>query len=143
MTLRKILVAVDGSEAAGRATALAATLARGLDAELTLMHVADAPFEPPTGTRDLDAAELDARTARELRVASAFARAEARLGGVAAERLREHGDPADAIAGAAERLGFDHIVIGSRGLSPVGESLLGSVSERVLHRAPCPVTIVH
>jgi len=42
----------------------------------------------------------------------------------------------------AERLGADLIVIGTRGLSGLKHMLLGSIAERVVQRAPCPVLTV-
>jgi nucleotide-binding universal stress UspA family protein len=52
------------------------------------------------------------------------------------------GDPVDVIIEVARSRGYDHIVMGNRGLSPVQELLLGSVSEKVTREAHCPVTIV-
>jgi len=52
------------------------------------------------------------------------------------------GSPAEEITDAAKALGADLIVMGSRGLGGVRSALLGSVSDRVLHLAHCPVLVV-
>jgi nucleotide-binding universal stress UspA family protein len=52
------------------------------------------------------------------------------------------GRPADVIVEAAEQPDVGLVVMGARGLSALDRLLLGSVSEHVLHRAPCPVLIV-
>ncbi|RQG88033.1 universal stress protein [Natrarchaeobius halalkaliphilus] len=52
------------------------------------------------------------------------------------------GDPARSIVEFAENEGVDHIVIGSHGRSGASRVLLGSVAERVVRRAPVPVTVV-
>ena len=55
----------------------------------------------------------------------------------------ETGTPAEAILAAAEKEKANLIVLGSRGLGPVKELLLGSVSHRVATHAPCPTLIVN
>ena len=68
--------------------------------------------------------------------------------GVAPERiawLQRVGTPADEIVKAARELGVDRIVIGSRGNTlthRIRRALMGSTSRRVMHHAPCPVTLV-
>ncbi len=52
------------------------------------------------------------------------------------------GDPATEIVAIAKQLGVELIVMGSRGQSPMRELLLGSVSDKVLRHAKCPVTVV-
>jgi len=66
-----------------------------------------------------------------------------REAGVSYTFRQEIGHPADRIVRVAEHEKCDLIVIGSRGLSGVKEFLLGSVSSRVSHHAPCAVLIVH
>ena len=61
---------------------------------------------------------------------------------VKAELLLWEGDLADEILRAAREEGFDLIVVGHRGLSPLKAFLLGSVSNRVVSHAPCSVLVV-
>lgn len=58
------------------------------------------------------------------------------------ESVVRRGSPADEIVRYAEEKGTGLIVMGSRGWGEMHAVLLGSVSERVLHSAPCPVLIV-
>jgi nucleotide-binding universal stress UspA family protein len=58
------------------------------------------------------------------------------------ETLTCQGDAADEIVNVAEELGVGLIVLGSRGWGEVRSILVGSVSERVLHLAHCPVLVV-
>lgn len=73
-------------------------------------------------------------------------RARERASGAGAQNVTARlcaGDYADEIVDIAEEEGADMIVIGRRGLGRVRETLLGSVSQKVLHNAPCTVVIVH
>jgi nucleotide-binding universal stress UspA family protein len=58
------------------------------------------------------------------------------------DRRIEFGDPAAEICRVAEDEGFDVIVVGSHGSGFVKRVLLGSVSQHLLHHAPCPVLVV-
>jgi nucleotide-binding universal stress UspA family protein len=60
--------------------------------------------------------------------------------GVAAERRLLRGDPAAVIAEATED--FDLLAIGSRAYGPIRRALLGSVSAKMVARAPCPVLVL-
>ena len=68
--------------------------------------------------------------------------AEDTLAGKVTTELRG-GDPADEIVKSAEENASDCIVIGSRGLGNFGGLLLGSVSHKVNHSAPCTCITVH
>ena len=66
-----------------------------------------------------------------------------RTAGVAVDAEVDVGPIAETIAERAAALGADLIAIGTRGLSGFKHLLLGSVAERVLRTAPCPVLTVH
>lgn len=140
--MKSILLPVDGSECAGRAAAFAGGLARDSGAAITLMYVYDAPAASLLGLASLSKDEVQALEARMAR--GSFEAAIAAMGdGVeVGDRVSTIGHPADEIIARAERSPPDVIVMGSRGLSRVEGLVLGSVSERVLRGAPCPVTIV-
>jgi nucleotide-binding universal stress UspA family protein len=55
---------------------------------------------------------------------------------------RSHHEAADIIAEIAAELDADVIVCGSRGLSSFSAAFVGSVGQRLLHVAPCPVLVV-
>lgn len=62
--------------------------------------------------------------------------------GLEVERYIEKGDPASVIINYAERGGYDHIIMGSRGASELRGAAIGSVSHKVIHLATCRVTLV-
>ncbi|MCM2341422.1 universal stress protein [Rhodoferax sp.] len=127
------LVAVDGSECASRAVAMAAGLAAlEQSAEVDLIHV------QPWLTKEAAETEL----ARRGWAATAQAR---QLLDAASVRWRLHvvmGEGAPEIADLADALGSRGIVIGSRGLTAAESLLLGSVAYKVVHLARLPVLIV-
>lgn len=143
VAMKSILVPVDGSESANRAAAFAAALGRALSSELTLLYVYDAPAAAVLGLASLGGSEV--KQALEKAAEASFARALAAMGdvsGMRVEKVATTGHPFEEIVSHAKSLACDLIVMGSRGLSPLQEMLLGSVSDRVLRFAPCAVTIV-
>ena len=139
--MRRVLVPVDDSEGSAKAASFAADLARDTGAEIILMHVYDRPTASAAGLSSVAAAQLDdTRT----RVAQAsFDRAKAAMGAVEpVAHLVEIGSLPEQIVATAAKLGATQIVMGSRGLSPIKELLLGGVSERVVSRAHCAVPVV-
>jgi nucleotide-binding universal stress UspA family protein len=135
---RRIVVAVDGSEGSWRALELAGQLARG-DATVTVVHAYDpvpawlgSPNFQEHATRQLAwGEELMGTAEQKLRD----------LGVSVIETSLLEGPPASAILSAAEARKADLIVMGTRGLTPLKGLLLGSVSERVIGAALCPVLI--
>ena len=139
--MKTILVASDGSECALRAARMAATLAQKFDARLVLLTVYT-PLTQLFPAYAIASMDLDApiRAVQDAVIGcSGHVIAEA---GVAYDARREVGSPAEHIVGVAEAERADLIVLGSRGLSGVKSLLLGSVSDRVVHHAHCPVLVV-
>lgn len=142
----KILLASDGSEYALRAAKAAAELAKALNASVTLLHVFTMPSVQMTvpGAPGVDVDPAAFSTYVE-QVQDAVAKRTGKVldeAGVPYTTLLEAGHPAEVIVRIAEDDGYDLIVMGSRGLSAIQSFLLGSVSDKVLHHAHCPVLIV-
>ena len=141
--MKSILVPVDGSPSAGRAAAFAGNLAGALSSKLFLLHVYDAPSASVLGLASMGEAAVHA--ALDKVAENSFNRALAAMGdtsSLAIERIPTTGHPFEEIVSYAKSRACDLIVMGSRGLSPLQEMMLGSVSDRVLRYAPCAVTIV-
>ena len=136
----KILVPVDGSTHSRRAFTFAATEFDGQ--ELVVFHVID-PFDVDASTEE--AAWDDDFTERRTTEAEHLLEEYEALAdehGISIETGIAFGTPSQAILGAVDEYGVDHVAIGSRGRMAVGRVLLGSVAERVAKRAPVSVTIV-
>ncbi|MBM2818582.1 MAG: universal stress protein A-like protein isoform [Nitrosarchaeum sp.] len=58
------------------------------------------------------------------------------------EFILEIGNPANMITEVVNSKDYDLVVLGTRGMSPVKELFLGSVSMKVIHHAKCPVLVV-
>ena len=134
VTVKRILVGVDGSKCSNEAIRYAAELSKKFDAAVTLMHV----YRPPETTRELPAHERP----EEARVKLDDSKKILDELGVAGKTIFSSGNPASAILKEAA-MGYDLIVMGSRGLGSVEGFLLGSTTTRVAHHAKIPVLIVH
>jgi nucleotide-binding universal stress UspA family protein len=141
--MRKLLVPIDGSDSANRALEHAIGLAGdGGGAELVLLHVHPEPiiygeiqvYVPPHRMQQLQ----DQHSHEILRPAAERTRASS----VPHTSVVVAGEAATEIAKAAEALGCAAIVMGTRGMSPIGSLLLGSVASKVVHLAHVPVTLV-
>lgn len=139
-TIQRILVPVDGSSDSLRGLETAVGLARRIGATLTILEVIE-PFGPLPGY-------YEAPPEGEARVpwlaAQRFEKAHELLDETNVEWKRrvEEGIPADRICDVAEEEGADLIVMGCRGISAFSRFLIGSVSDRVVHHAPCSVLVV-
>jgi nucleotide-binding universal stress UspA family protein len=141
--MKNILVPVDFSEITEPVVATARALAQAFSAKLWLLHVA-AP-DPDFVGYDVGPQSVRDQVASHLREEHRDLQEEAvrlRDGGVEAVALLIQGPTVEKILAEAERIGADLIVLGSHGHGAVYRSLLGSVSESVLRRAACPITIV-
>jgi nucleotide-binding universal stress UspA family protein len=145
--ITKILVALDGSEPAARALALAADLAMKYGATLHLVHVV-AHITPSRELREFARIEhIDLPVALEMTGIGESILAAARAGAatrgvqqVQADVLT--GDPAEQLLGYAGDHKVDLVVMGRRGVGPIRGLLMGSVSSKVSGLADCPVLTV-
>jgi nucleotide-binding universal stress UspA family protein len=149
-----VVVGVDESEAATRALDAAATLAAAAEASLHVVAVHDLPSaaiwaaDPAPGFGLTVPASWLGDVSDETRAATAAmatARADrvraAHPGLAVVDRVLD-GPPGASIAEHARRVGAGLVVVGSRGRGGFRGMLLGSVSHRVVHDAPCPVMVV-
>ena len=144
--MTKVLLATDGSAHSVRAAQALRSLAeRDPSIHVTVFHVVPLPdisnpaaagVPLPTSPAPDTYAEVQASRVLTVTVAAL---------GLPPDRVREcHviGLPGEAILTEARQGRYEMIVLGRRGLSPLREFFLGSVSQAVLHGAPCPVLIV-
>jgi len=141
--MKKILVATDFSDCARRAEETSIALARGLAAELILLHVTvEAPLYNE-GMRGLVEPRKVYEAQREWAETNLAARAaEIREGGVATHGVVRTGVAVEEIIRTATEEHCDLIVIGTHGRGGLSRFFLGSVADRVVRMAPCPVMTV-
>lgn len=138
LNTKEIVIATDGSAGASVAVDQGVWLAKMLDAKVTFVAVARAPYAilgDPYYQRALAADLAKARTA----IADAILAAKERRVPYETEILE--GSPAAKILEVAETHGADLIVIGSRGRGAITGTILGSVSSDVVHRSDRPVLV--
>ena len=142
MTIQHVLVPIDFSTYAEQALDYAIALAKQLPARVTLLHVIQPPavvnvegglWPSSTFLQDLEAEVTRDMETYLTRVTAA---------GVKGERLVVHGVPFHQIIETAKEQQVDLIVMGTHGRTSLSHVLLGSVAERVVRLAPCPVLVV-
>jgi len=142
--IHRILVAVDFSEHAQRALDEAIGLAKKFGAELHLLHCYEsypaAAIGFPYNVTMPENLEREIREAAEARLATWREKATAHE--ARAEQHLVTDLPSHGIVALAEKLPADLIVMGTHGLTGLKHALLGSVAERVIRHAPCPVLTV-
>ncbi len=142
LTLTRILCPTDFSEISTTAEACAIALARHYDAALHLLHIdPPTPIMAPYGEIPVDI-RLFEEQRQQAEEHLAAARERARAAGVAAEAAVRGGHPAREILTVAAEIQADLIVLGSHGRGGVEHLLLGSVAEKVMRKAECPVMVV-
>ncbi len=141
--IRHILVPHDFSDTAEKALGYAVDLAEKLGSRVTILHVYELPAyafpEAPTLTVEMTS-EIERAAAIALDGAAARAR---RQQAVEVSTLLRQGAPWREIDAAAKESGADLIVIGTHGRRGLARALLGSVAEKIVRTAHCPVLTVH
>ncbi|WP_035987381.1 universal stress protein [Leptolyngbya sp. KIOST-1] len=155
---RKLLVALDNSASSAALFNHALELAQATAGTLLLVHClssqdSDTPmpmsatlesiYWAPGTELDLEAwrqawVRYETESLENLRRYAAIAN----TAGVPTEFRQLVGSPATAICKVAQEWGADLILIGNRGRSGLTELVLGSVSNHVMHRAPCAVLVL-
>ena len=143
ITLKNIMVPTDFSDPSNSALKYACAFAEQFGARVYLVHVMEDPFMyaptsegyivPPHLHEELEAA------ARE-RLETLLTPADQEK--YHATLVLKHGSPFVEIVRYAREQNMDLIVIGTHGRGPIAHMLLGSVAEKVVRKAPCPVLTV-
>ena len=142
--MRRVLLAVDGSEGAAQAVqrllALRGRLRDDADLEVHLLNVQ----RPVSGdvARFVSGQTLEDYHRERSEKALAPARAQLDAAGLVYQEHRRVGDPGEAIAQTARDTGCDTIVMGARGLGTHTAALLGSVAQSTIEHAAMPVLVV-
>jgi nucleotide-binding universal stress UspA family protein len=142
VNIQCILVPLDFSEHAAAVLDWAAHLAEQHSSRIVLFHAYHLPVEfqqlegaylPPDFWANVkaEAEESLDRYAEELRKR-----------GIEVEAVVAEGYAATAVVDEVEKQSADLVVIGTHGLSGLKHMLLGSIAERVVQKAPCPVLTV-
>jgi len=141
--IRKILCPVDFSESSEHALRYALAFASAYDAELEVLYVLELPFLPAYSTAgvpnlSLPVDRMQQQSKEQLdRLVERYRGVHPKIGGhttvgaAFVEIIRE-----------AKSGQFDLIVMGTHGRTGVKHMLIGSVAERVVRKAPCPVLTV-
>ena len=141
--LRRILVATDFSETAAAALDYAKALAEAFGASLQVLHVLEDPlpgWKPPghVASVPIIRQHMEQDAADQMsKVLTDTERDKFR-----AELATTWGSPFVEIIRHAKTRDIDLIVMGTHGLGPIAHMLMGSVAEKVVRKAPCPVLTV-
>ena len=138
---KTIMVPTDASEPAQRALMMALKLAKEFGSRIVLLHVVFTPealgYTLSSGIsvpqEEISIYGKEALTAAITGIDT---------GNVAIEKKQKPGHPGLVILEEIESGNIDLVVMGNRGYGPIAGALLGSVSQRVLSKAKCPVMIV-
>ncbi len=142
MKIRRVLAPTDLSPPSLAALDDAVDLARRFGAELILLYVHEPPFVGPDPDPYVVSPSFQLLFAEQRRVVSAQMTALQRRLSKRHAKCRAvigEGGPSAEILATARRLKADLIVMATRGRSGAKRLLLGSVAERVVRGAPCPV----
>jgi len=139
---KRILVPTDASEYSRRALKTALELARSFQAEVILLHVSYTPqaYWGYTISYGITVTQEQLEENGELALEATLMGMDSTA--VTLHKKVESGHPVTVILEELKKENIDLIVMGSHGYGPISGSVLGSVSQRVLQRASCPVLII-
>lgn len=141
----KILVPTDGSDMALEAAGYARAIAEKFGSEVTLVHVIQNYYSLPAFSMP-DTVTIPLSVLEDLEASAKLilAKTQEVFAGFAGKvtTRQEYGPPGKQIVDIAAEGGYSLIVMGRRGIGGVTELLLGSVSNHIVHHAPCPALVV-
>ena len=142
LKLETLLVPTDFSADAETALGEAIAMAKAMGSRIHLIHVYHLPAyaAAPWGYSYPTDLFTEVRQHVAARIADEQKRVEAE--GISTSTEVVEGAPSEAIVECAQRIGADMIIMGTRGLTGVKHVVLGSVAERTLRHAACPVMTV-
>jgi nucleotide-binding universal stress UspA family protein len=143
--IKRILVPVDFSQPSLRALDRALELSRGLKAQVIVLHAVEPVYYPVVDGMygiGFDLGNVYDQIEQAARMQLTRLAAALRARGAKVRTLLSSGTAHRVIVDAARTLGADLIVMSTHGRSGLSHVLLGSVAERVLRTAPCPVVTV-
>jgi nucleotide-binding universal stress UspA family protein len=134
---KTIVLAVDGSESSDRAVSFAGELAKSSGGRIVAVHIKELIAGRFAGPVHVDEDEIQSKVRGQIQ--------DLKDAGISAD-IEMHstmtGGPAPVIAETAGRENADVIVTGTRGHTALAGVIVGSVAQRLLHLAPCPVLVV-
>jgi nucleotide-binding universal stress UspA family protein len=139
IALKLILVPTDFSETSEAALRYGVALARAFKAQLHLLHVAE--HRSKAAENPIGLAEETTQTAAHEQLVALLS--ERDIQELQPKRVMRIGRPYNEIVRYAKEHEMDLIVMGTHGREGVAHVLIGSVAEKVVRRAPCPVLTVH
>ena len=141
-TIKRVLVPTDFSEPADEALDYALHLAQGVGATVSIVHVFEDPYERTLYSEQYVPMPEQIRQEILANVTTRLQERVARTGRSDVTSAILTGPAAQAIVDCARDQQIDLIVMGTHGRHGVAHLLLGSVAERVVRTAPCPVLTV-
>ncbi|ADU66294.1 UspA domain-containing protein [Desulfurispirillum indicum S5] len=139
LEFKKILVPVDMSDFSLKALEEAISLAKKCDASITILNVLGDSFYTSNYIRILELEDITASVTRQMdeqlqQLAQKYASS-----GVAIDAVLKQGNASQVICDFARDGNYDLIVIATHGYSGLNSILIGSVTEKVVRMATCPV----
>ena len=145
IALKKILVATDFSEPSDAALAYGRELARTFGASLTVLHIVDNILTRAYGAEGVVLADPELQreieTSAQRQVDAVLFDEDRKMLGAVGLVITSN-SPSAAIVTYARDASIDLIVMGTHGRGAIAQLLMGSVAERVVRIAPCPVLTV-
>jgi nucleotide-binding universal stress UspA family protein len=150
--MKKVLIALDYDPTAQKVAEVGFSVAKEMNAEVTLLHVLTDPvyyssmdYSPImgyTGYLDMDQLQLDSVDGLENASALFLAKTKQHLGDSTIQTLVKEGDFAETILKTAKAIHADMIIMGSHSRKWLENIIMGSVTEKVLHHTSIPLLII-